>query len=370
MIYKDPEELENALNQLQKDAILNILFFLTRFAIIDSDLYLHGLLISNLHSKTALLTTVDFIKLFNIYKTLKMIYSQVLNLEPIGGKKEIPANEISLMKFEGKIRDLVYYFFTIKNPQMDSHIAIDFIRSGLLENKGKSLIPDNIISQLLKGIDLDQISIKELLQHRHILSSKIGIENYTLLIMDRILNKDKRALIELDFNQLSILIRIVSKYDSKRIQLLYNYCSNIIERKIYDLTLNLDSLCDIIHSFVLSKQINKFSDPILISAIPIINIVGLESLAAGKRLEILWSLVIIAKEDIENPTEVSHIRSILPHLQKLENMSYAETLKIYHFIYIADINQFYETVHGKPLFDKYVLSRCEKVRRTLFKSII
>ena len=137
---------------------------------------------------------------------------------------------------------------------------------------------------------------------------------------------------------------------------------------MYDLTLNLDSLCDIIHSFVLSKQINGFSDPILSSAIPIMNIVGLETVPSGRRLEILWSLVSIAKENVDNPSEIAKVRSILPHIDKLSEIKFKEKLKIYHFIYIADINDFYKMIHGSDLFDKYVLSRCNSIRRSLFKS--
>ncbi|CAI2365894.1 unnamed protein product [Moneuplotes crassus] len=364
LIYAEQEKLQKSINQLDKDQTINILFFLARYAIIDSELYLHGLLLSHLHSKVDILGTMDLMKVFNIFKSLKMIYSQVLNSEK--RKDGIPAKEISLLKFEKKIRDLVFYYFTVKNPELDKESAIYFLNSGYLGVSG-SLIPKNIRSKILKSLDFDEISVKDLIQYRVILSDDMEMEEYTKKLMDRILTKDKRAIIELDFKQLATLIRMVCKYYPERVQILYNYCSNVMDRKVYDLTLNLDSLCDIIHSFTLAKQIKTFSDPILTSAIPIINIVGLESLSSGKRLEILWALVRIAQENINDQKSLSSIRSILPHLEKILEMSFKERLKIYHFSYIVDINKFYKTVHGKDLFDKYVLARCKKVQNTLFR---
>jgi hypothetical protein len=64
------------------------------------------------------------------------------------------------------------------------------------------------------------------------------MENYAKMIMDRILDKDKSVLRDLDFSTLAELIKLTAKYDTERIHMLYNYFTNIIDRKFYDLNLN------------------------------------------------------------------------------------------------------------------------------------
>ena len=190
------------------------------------------------------------------------------------------------------------------------------------------------------------------------------MENYAKMIMDRILDRDKSVLRDLDFSTLAELIKLTAKYDTERIHMLYNYFTNIIDRKFYDLNLNCEKLCEIIHAFILSKQITDFDDPIISTAIPVINTVGLDSIAASKRLEIMWSLIHLMNSGSSGKNS-RKFHNLLPHVEKLADMKFSEQLKMYHLVYIADINDFYHSVHQKDLFDKYVLSKCNKLRKTI-----
>ena len=223
LIYADQVKLEKALSELTKAQVLNMLFFLSRFAIIDTQLYLHKLLLSSLNDKISIMRPIDFIKIFNIHLSFKLIYSKALVYETENSREGIPTKEISLLELERKISDLVYYCYKVQRPVFEEAMAIHLLSSAYLEDSQRSLIPKEIRQSILEGIDLEKVSVKDLIQSRYSLSEEVGMEKYTQDIMQRILTHDKRALIELDFQNLATLIRMVAKYDSEKVNLLYNY---------------------------------------------------------------------------------------------------------------------------------------------------
>lgn len=107
---------------------------------------------------------------------------------------------------------------------------------------------------------------------------------------------------------------------------------------------------------MLADHIHQFDDPLLETAIPVINIVGFDSIAANVRLEFTWAIIQVVKRDADHRHQ-GKLKSLLPYLDTLADIRFLEQLKMYHLVYIADINDFYRSVHDKDLFDRHVLDK-------------
>ena len=128
--------------------------------------------------------------------------------------------------------------------------------------------------------------------------------------------------------------------------LLYNYCSNIISRNIYDLSLNWDSLWKIVYCFVASNHIVDFNDAIIQASIPIINEVGLRAVSCDWRIEFIWSCIKLINS-IKNNDEVTQIVKAInlkQHIEELRNTKYNGRLTIKHVRYFGLIEDYYASL--------------------------
>jgi hypothetical protein len=86
--------------------------------------------------------------------------------EKVKENEELIAESMPLWNIEKELKELIYLYFLIQKPMLDQDQALLLLRTASEVPQQSNILSESVVQELLDQIDLDSLSIQDLLNNK------------------------------------------------------------------------------------------------------------------------------------------------------------------------------------------------------------